>query len=77
MNIEFCKHTGLVFVNGVPFTKESIERLERLFMDYDDQYTLSTIIEDQLTNRKVMITPEVLGSLVSYKDNAASEKDFN
>lgn len=76
MNIEYDKETGLVFANTVPFTKESILRLEKLFSDYDDQYELAVMVYDQLNLGKVLVDAKLLNILIVYLPNLASEEDF-
>jgi len=74
--IEYDNKTGLVFANTVPFTKESILSLQKLFSDYDDQYELAVIVYDNLNQGTVSVDADVLSKLVSYLPNVASEEDF-
>jgi len=87
MEINYCDHTGLLYVNEVAFTKERIEKIKNI-IDYGNknhnQFDYSVCVNDQINEDSVVVDIEVMALIEEYiedigKDGLtiASDEDFN
>lgn len=79
MKIEYCDHTGLLFVNKVAIAAEMLAYINNIIV-YDPQFNCSVIINDIVNEASVTIGKEELDEIDKYilTDNLtlASDSDF-
>lgn len=80
---EYCNKTGLLYIDDVPFTKESIEKAKTVIAfnkENKGQFEYAIVIQDNHTNEVVAIDQEVLNEIEAYVAvnnlNLAEDKDF-
>ena len=88
MNISYCDKTGLLYVDGVAFTKEMIERAKTIvesLPDNTDQFGYGFVIEDVVNEGKVFLQKNSFYLILEARDyfckmndvdDIASDKDF-
>lgn len=80
---EYCIHTGLFYVNEVPFTKEAIKSMNKL-MKYAEnsspQIEWSINVKDNHTGKSTVIDFDIMLDINVYttgiESAIASDKDF-
>jgi hypothetical protein len=80
---EYCKNTGLLYVNEVPFTKEAIAAMNKL-MKYAEnsspQIGYSINVTDNHTGKSTVINYDMMVDIdvhiVANMLNLASDEDF-
>ena len=80
---QYCNQTGLLYVDGVPFTKESIEKVKTVIAfnkENKGQFEYAIVIQDNANEAVVAIDQEVLNEIEAYVAvnnlNLAEDKDF-
>lgn len=85
MEITYSKETGLLLVNEVPFTEESLEMLVKVIKlgnaKNNKQFTYGVTIADVLNESSVFINEHILDVIYDYMrenniDLLASDEDF-
>jgi hypothetical protein len=82
MEVIKCSHTGLLYVNGVAFTKERIKAVFDL-MNYGlknkGQFNYTILIEDTANEAEIRIDKdninELMSAVIDYVD-IANDEDF-
>ena len=66
----YCTATGLLYVNGVPFTKQTLERVKNTIMYMNNlpanQFKAAISIIDNINGEAVMIDEILLNSIEDY-----------
>jgi hypothetical protein len=80
MDIQYCKHTGLLYVNGVAFTQEMVDRVKSILNKKTEQFEYSVTVKDSVNEAEVTVTPVVMEGinfvLQYHPDGIASDADF-
>lgn len=78
--LSFCNHTGLLYVNGVAFTEEMVERLSQLLIQNTEQFIYSVVIKDVNNQSETTVTAGDLVIIRNYIstlcNGIASDNDF-
>lgn len=76
--IQYCSNTGLLYVNGVAFTKEMIERVKSTIAQKTDQFEYGLLVIDNVNEESVVIAEKVLHDIeeAACKYDVASDEDF-
>ena len=79
----YCNQTGLLYVDGVPFTKESIQKVKTVTAfnkENKEQFEYGIIIQDNINDAVVVIDQNVLNEIEAYiavnNLNLAEDEDF-
>jgi hypothetical protein len=83
MEINYCNHTGLLYVNGVAFTRERIALVKSVLENnkkLGEQFEYSVNIKDTANKAEVTVTPVILEGIefiaAAHPDGIASDEDF-
>jgi len=82
--LNYCTATGLLYVNEVPFTKQTLERVNNTIMYMNglphEQFKAAISIIDNVHGKAVMIDEPCLNAINTYvkehKLNLADDIDF-
>jgi transcriptional regulator len=80
MNIHYDVHTGLLYVDDVPFTQEMIDRCKALINQGTEQFEYQVKVFDRVNHASVQVgslTLEAIDFIMQHHpDGIASDKDF-
>lgn len=81
MEIEYCIHTGLLYVGNVAFTKEMVERTKKIIEAQTDQFEYNVVIYDNYNQSQLTVDAELLEEIEDeinkHPNGIASDEDFN
>jgi hypothetical protein len=76
--IHYCRHTGLLYVNGVAFTREKIQKVKEVIDQKDNQFEYGVLVIDRGNGSDVLVAEKMLHDIEEAASlcNVASDKDF-
>ena len=82
--LNYCTSTGLLYVNEVPFTKQTLERVSNTIMYMNDlpheQFKAAVSIIDNVHGTAVMVDEVILNAINAYVKEynltLANDSDF-